>query len=196
MNRRKLINLKWLVQKKARQAMLMKRRANLFKKASELSKLLDVPVAVVAFLPGEAVPTSWQPAAPEVAAILQCYANLPDSAKNKMDLAGCRRHRIEKLHRELDMMKLVNGACDEVIVVLADLFSRSYKILDDLSDDLSAAAMEVVQLRKKVVSNRMKSLMAVSQEAPMVPPPAMANPSLLLPATDPAAAAVSLVVWL
>jgi hypothetical protein len=141
-----------VVSRKGRQATFEKRRADLFQKASDLSKMCDVRVAVVVYDPHKAEPATWPPEQAEAAAILL-------------------RQKAEKLRcRELNMMKLAERA-REIFLVLNDFVAGNHQVLQVLPVDLVADAMAVVELRKKVVSDHLKLQMA-SQAPPTVPAPA------------------------
>jgi hypothetical protein len=81
-----------VVSRKGRQATFEKRRADLFQKASDLSKMCDVRLAVVVYDPRKAEPATWPPEPAEAAGILL-------------------RQKAEKLRcRELNMLNLAERA--------------------------------------------------------------------------------------
>jgi hypothetical protein len=140
-----------VAERKGCQTTFEKRRADLFKEASELSELCGVRVAALVFAPGETKPAIWPPSPEEAAAILQGHQIF------------LLRQEAERLRRELRIMKLVIRARE--VFVLEYFFAENHGILDGLSVDLAADVRAVAQLRKKVTNSQMAS-QAPSMAAP------------------------------
>lgn len=150
----KKLKMRWIDDKKQRQATFRNRRATLLAKAKELATLCDVPVAVVVYGYGEAVPATW-PSEAETKEVLERYAALPDTGRGNGSIESYLQERIEKVTKTLENVK------DETRNLNADLILNEIKLqrrhnLDNLTPEVAAAVRSLYVSRMKLIDRCIK----------------------------------------
>ncbi|KAJ3700433.1 hypothetical protein LUZ61_004138 [Rhynchospora tenuis] len=172
-----------------------KRKASLFKKASELSTLCDVDTCVVLFDgPDDPTPVTWPPRADEAMAIVSLFLSVPEAERAKKMLRAesflpqqvqvqAQAQVPEMLQLQLQEMQLELQKTDrqnrelEAAVFLNDVLSGQSTIADVASSMESIAVLSaLVQKRAYEVNRRISELASVS--VPQPPPDPLMTPEM------------------
>uniref|UniRef100_A0ACD5W683 Uncharacterized protein n=1 Tax=Avena sativa TaxID=4498 RepID=A0ACD5W683_AVESA len=165
------VKIEYIEDNKKRKAALRKRLPIVLKKARELSVMCDVPVAVIAYCPGESQPVVW-PSPEAVSDVLRKYRDLPDldCCKNNLKSTEYLKQINGKLRAKLsNVQRQIRD--QEIKLVLSDSIAGRRKSLDDLPIEMVTSVGSRVDDKLQAVMARLQQLRLAAAPALLPPPP-------------------------